>query len=144
MPAYDYRCNYCGRSITLFYKTYKDYDEATHTCPHCGSADLTRLISRVIVGRPSRDYANMSATEMLSVLESGDSREVGTMFEQVGAGDPSLGAQYHEATQRLLRGEKPEQIEKDLQAASSTSGDGVEGISHPEIYCDDSQSVAGG
>jgi putative FmdB family regulatory protein len=122
MPAYDYRCNQCGRSMTLFYKTYKDYDAATHTCSYCGSTNLTRLINRVTVARPSRDYANLSSNEMLSVLEGGDSREVGTMFEQVGAGDPSLGAQYHEATQRLLRGESPEKIERDLQA-SSDSGD---------------------
>jgi putative FmdB family regulatory protein len=120
MPSYDFRCNQCGRSITLFYKTYKDYDLATHACPHCGSADLTRLISRVAVARPSRDYSRMSANEMLSVLEGGDSREVGTMFEQVGAGDPALGAAYHETAQRLLRGEQPEKIEKDLQAASGS------------------------
>ncbi len=124
MPEYDYHCNQCGRSVTLFYKTYKDYDAATHTCPNCHSTDLTRLISRVAVARPSRDYANMSSDEMLSVLEGGDSREVGTMFEQVGAGDPSLGADYHEATQRLLRGESPENIERDLRTASTPGDDG--------------------
>jgi putative FmdB family regulatory protein len=123
MPAYDYRCNHCGRSVTLFYKTYKDYDQATHSCPYCQSTDLTRLISRVSLARPSRDYANMSSTEMLSVLESGDSREVGTMFEQVGAGDPGLGEEYNEATQRLLRGESPETIEEDLRASSSLNND---------------------
>jgi putative FmdB family regulatory protein len=123
MPAYDYRCNQCGRSITLFYKTYKDFDTAIHTCPHCSSTELTRLISRVAVARPARDYANMSANEMLNVLEGGDSREVGTMFEQVGAGDPALGADYQEATERLLRGESPESIEKDLHSESSLSDD---------------------
>ena len=123
MPAYDYRCNHCGRSVTLFYKTYKDYDAAAHTCPYCQSTDLTRLISRVSVARPSRDFASMSSTEMLSVLEGGDPREVGTMFEQVGAGDPSLGAEYYEATQRLLRGESPETIEQDLRASSSLDDD---------------------
>jgi hypothetical protein len=76
------------------------------------------MIKRVTVARPSRNYTNMSSTEMLSVLEGGDSREVGTMFEQVGAGAPDLGTAYHETTQRLLRGDEPEKIEKDLQAAS--------------------------
>jgi putative FmdB family regulatory protein len=123
MPAYDYRCNQCGRSVTLFYKTYKEYDAASHTCPHCNSTSLTRLISRVAVARPSRDYGNMSANEMLNVLEGGDSREVGSMFEQVGAGDPSLGADYHDATQRLLRGESPESIENDLRSESSLGDD---------------------
>jgi putative FmdB family regulatory protein len=124
MPAYDYRCNQCGRSVTLFYKTYKDFDTATHTCPHCNSTELIRLISRVAVARPTRDYANMSSDEMLNVLEGGDSREVGSMFEQVGARDPSLGEDYYEATQRLLRGESPEAIEKDLRAGSTPDDGG--------------------
>lgn len=123
MPAYDYRCNQCGRSMTLFYKTYKDYDTATHTCGYCASTDLTRLISRVTIASPSRDYASMSAHEMLSVFDGGDTREVGKMFEQVGAGDSSLGAQYHDATQRLLKGDKPEHIERDLQASSNSADD---------------------
>ena len=123
MPEYDYRCNQCGRSITLFYKTYKEYDEAARTCPHCGSADLTRIIKRVAVARPARDFASMSSNDMLSVLEGGDSREVGTMFEQVGATAPELGEEFHQTTERLLRGESMESIERDLQASS---GDGDE------------------
>ena len=62
MPVYDYRCNQCGRRVALFYKTYKDYDEATHTCPNCGSTDLTRLISRVAIARQSRNYENQLNT----------------------------------------------------------------------------------
>jgi len=124
MPEYDYRCNQCGRSITLFYKTYKEYDESARACPHCGSADLTRIIKRVAVARPSRDFASMSSSEMLSVLEGGDSREVGTMFEQVGATAPELGEEFHQTTERLLRGESMESIERDLQA-SSGEGDEV-------------------
>ena len=40
------------------------------------------------------------------------------MFEQVGGGAPELGVQYHETTKRLLDGEKPEKVERDLQAAN--------------------------
>ncbi len=123
MPEYDYRCNHCGRSITLFYKTYKEYDAATHACLHCGSADLTRVIKRVAVARPTRDFASLSSNEMLSVLEGGDSREVGKMFEQVGATAPELGEEFHQTTERLLGGESMESIEKDLQASA---GDGDE------------------
>lgn len=119
MPAYDYRCKACGQRFTNFYKTYQDYDAARPECPQCGSADVTRLISRVAIPRPSRDFSKMSSDEMLSVLESGDSRQVGEMFDQVGGSDPSLGAEYHEATQRLLRGESMEKVERDLSAAES-------------------------
>ncbi|MFN8376488.1 MAG: zinc ribbon domain-containing protein [Anaerolineae bacterium] len=120
MPTYDYRCKDCGTAFTLFYKTYKDYDAAAKNCPHCGSADLSRLITRVTVAQPTRDYRKMSSGEMLSVLDSGNSREVGRMFEQVGGGAPELGADYHDTTQRLLNGEKAEKIERDLRASDSS------------------------
>jgi len=117
MPSYDYRCKNCGNKFTLSYKTYQDYDAAERTCPKCGSLELSRLITRVAIQRPTRDYSSMSSEEMLSVMESGDSRQVGEMFQQVGAGDPSLGADYHEATQRLLQGESMESVERDLGGA---------------------------
>ncbi|PJF41186.1 MAG: hypothetical protein CUN54_02300 [Phototrophicales bacterium] len=118
MPAYEYRCNNCGRNVSLFYKTYSDYDSATHTCPHCQSTDLTRLISRVAISKPSRDYSKMSSDEMLSVFESGDSRAVGEMMQQITGNDPSLGAEYHEAAERLRKGESMEKVERDLAASS--------------------------
>ncbi len=89
MPVYDYRCNACGRKAALFYKSYKDYDAANdanaHTCPHCGSHDLTRLISRVAIQKPGHNYANMSSNEMLSVMEGGDSARVGADDAPTGA-----------------------------------------------------------
>lgn len=86
MPVYDYHCNQCGREIALFYKSYKEYDAATHTCPECGSTDLTRLISRVAIAKPASatNYANMSSGEMLNVLEGGNSGEVNEMMRQLG------------------------------------------------------------
>jgi len=124
MPSYDYRCNSCGRKINLFYKSYKDYDAATaagtHTCPHCGSRQLTRLISRVAIPKPGRDYKQMSSNEMLSVMEGGDSREVGEMFHELGADqgidDPAFG----EITERLRGGDSPEAIERDLGVSDSS------------------------
>ncbi len=123
MPVYDYRCKQCGRKAALFYKRYKDYDAAVHTCPHCGSTEMTRLISRVAIARPSRDFTGMSSDQMLNVLEGGDSREVGEMMHQFGqdeaaAGDPM----FHEVSERLMKGEKPESIERDI-AASEGAGD---------------------
>ena len=29
MPVYEFRCNGCGRKVTLTYKTYAEYDAAT-------------------------------------------------------------------------------------------------------------------
>jgi putative FmdB family regulatory protein len=88
MPAYDFRCNACGRSSNIFYKSYSAYDAAQvegHICPHCGSRDMTRLISRVTLAKPTVNYANMSSGEMLNVLEGGNTGEVNELMRQTGA-----------------------------------------------------------
>jgi len=118
MPSYDYRCNHCGRAIVLTYSSYKAYDEATPTCPHCGSTDLTRLISRVSIAKSSQNYTRMSSDEMLSVLEGGDSREVGQMFKQVGESVPGADGEFHEVADRLLKGETMESVEADMRDRS--------------------------
>lgn len=121
MPSYDYRCENCGSRFSLFYKTYADYDASVPCCPQCESEQLARLISRVAIPKPSRDFGKMSSGEMLSVLESGDSRQVGEMFDQIGGGDPRLGAEYHETTQKLLKGESMDKVEKDLQSQTKST-----------------------
>jgi putative FmdB family regulatory protein len=115
MPSYDFRCKNCGNEFALFYKTYNDYDTAARLCTVCNSADLSRVIKRVAIQSPTRDYKSMDSGQMLSVLESGDSRQVGEMFSQVAGSSPELGAEFHDTTQRLLGGESMDKVEKHLQ-----------------------------
>lgn len=115
MHAYDFRCKNCHTEFTLHYKSFKAYDEAAPQCSKCQSTDLARVINRINVTSPSRDYTTMDTNDMLGVFESGDSREVGKMFDQIGGTSPELGAQYHEVTQRLLKGENMDKVEKSLQ-----------------------------
>ena len=126
MPVYDYRCNVCGRKSAFFYKTYKDYDAAnaaqTRTCPNCGSKELTRVISRVTIAKPGRDYANMSSDEMLSVMEGGDSRELGQMMHQLGQDEAVSDPSFGEITERLMKGDDPARIEADLGNAGGSDG----------------------
>lgn len=121
MPVYEYRCNNCGRKLSLSYKTYKDYDAAEKRCTHCGSDALTRLISRVAVAKPSRSYANMDSDEMLSVLEGGDPREVGRMMHELGQDEAISDPAFNEMTQRLMKGDDPAKIDADL--GGSLGGD---------------------
>ncbi len=115
MPHYAFRCKQCRHEFSAFYKSVRDYAAATPTCPRCGSAQLARVIDRVAIQAPTRDFTRMNANEMLSVFESGDSRQVGQMFEQVSGTHPALAAQYHEATKQLLAGESMDKVEKRLQ-----------------------------
>ena len=115
MPTYDYRCKTCRTRFSLFYKTYAEYDMAVPHCPQCGSTTLSRLITSVMVSKPTHDYAKMSDREMLSVLDSGDSRRVGEMFQQIGGTMPELGEDYHNMTEQLLKGKSIDEIEEGLQ-----------------------------
>lgn len=116
MPEYEYRCNNCQRSITLFYKTYADYDAAPHTCPHCQSTDLTRLISRVSVARSEEarleSFADPSA---FAGLDSDDPRELGRamrhMSRELGE---DMGEEFGEVIDRLESGESPDSIEESM------------------------------
>jgi putative FmdB family regulatory protein len=125
MPSYDFRCKQCGRPFSQFYKSVKDYEAGTRlTCPHCGSANVARRIRRVAIPRPSRDLSRLSPNEMLSVMNSDNPREVGTMFQQViesAGGDlGDMGSTIQEATDRLLRGESIDSVEGDLASRDST------------------------
>ena len=124
MPSYDYRCNHCGRSFALFFKSIKDYDPAaTHTCLHCQSTDVIRRIQRIAIHKPGRDLSQLSSGEMLNVFNSGDSKDVGKMFEQVTqTTGVDAGATYNEATQRLLKGESMDSVERDLSSRDTASG----------------------
>ncbi len=117
MPEYDYRCKACRSEFSLFYKTYADFDAATPGCPQCGNTDLSRLITRVAIARPGRDLSALSANEMMSVLDGGDSREIGQLFDQVGqtAGVENMSETYQETTDKLLKGESIAKVEKGLQ-----------------------------
>lgn len=121
MPSYDFRCKNCRTRFSLHYKSIADYEASEQSCPNCGSEALSRLITNVAIKQPTRDFSKMSSQEMLSVFESGDSRAVGEMFQQVGAASPEIAQDYHEATQSLLKGESMDKVERDLQAKESAN-----------------------
>lgn len=83
MPQYDFRCKICGGRFSLHFKSVAKYAAATPQCPGCDSVELARIISGVAIPQAQRDYRKMSSGEMLSVLESGEKKQVDDMFRQV-------------------------------------------------------------
>lgn len=127
MPTYEFRCNQCGRKVTLVYKTYADYDQAVHTCTHCQSTHLTRLISRVAIQRSplsrlmsDRENVDDSA---LDDLTSADPRTMGQMLRVMGeeVGE-EVGPEFEEVVGRLERGQSPEEIEAAMPDLLNDSG----------------------
>jgi putative FmdB family regulatory protein len=115
MPSYDFRCNNCKKEFSLHFASIKAYETEPRICPNCQSQELDRIIRKVNVAAPSRDFTRLNSQEMLSVFESGDSKQVGQMFDQIGGTNPALGVEYHEATKRLLKGESMDNVETSLK-----------------------------
>ena len=49
MPIYEYRCTACRRKVTVL--TLRVSEAVDPVCEHCGSHDLTRLLSRFAMVR---------------------------------------------------------------------------------------------
>jgi putative FmdB family regulatory protein len=120
MPSYDFRCEACGRGFSLFYKSVKDYvPEAERHCPHCQSTDVHRRIKRVAIGRGDMDFAKFESNDMLNVLNGGNSKEIGRMFQQVAdSTGEDMGQEYNQATRRLLDGDSLDSVEREMQDSS--------------------------
>jgi putative FmdB family regulatory protein len=99
MPIYAFRCKDCQTEFTQSYASINAYQAATPTCPQCQSEALSRLIKRVNVQNVTHDYTRMDAQEMLTVLESGNQKQVDEMYRQVGAPSPDATSRTHERVQ---------------------------------------------
>ena len=49
MPIYEFRCEACGRRVSIFQRSINAPFNAA--CPHCGGTNLRRLVSRFAVVR---------------------------------------------------------------------------------------------
>ncbi|GIK27047.1 MAG: hypothetical protein IT298_11805 [Chloroflexi bacterium] len=122
MHDYDFRCKDCRTRFTVTVATYAEYDALTPSCPSCGSMSLSRLISGVSIPRSSRDFTKLSSNEMLNVFESGESKQVGQMFQQFGdqfgGASPDEALPYHDAAKQLLAGKSMDAVERSLAEAT--------------------------
>lgn len=127
MPTYEYRCNACGRKVTLQYKTYAEYDEAVPICPHCSSTALTRLISRVAIRRSPLARIMSGGDDIddsaFDDLDSADPATLGRMLREMSAETgEDLGGEFEEVVERLERGESPEDIEASMPDLADDGG----------------------
>jgi len=122
MPIYEYRCQDCGRKLSVFWRSRADVKPPT--CRRCGSEDMLRLISRVRVARSEESHLeDMADDAMLAVLDENDPRSIGRwmrkMSQEMGE---DLGPEFDEIVGRLEAGEDPEEIEKSMPELSDMGG----------------------
>ena len=83
MPIYEYRCNGCKRKVTVL--TLRVSEVADPVCEHCGSRDLTRLMSRFALGRSEESRSDALADDAsLAGIDENDPKSVARWMRKMG------------------------------------------------------------
>jgi putative FmdB family regulatory protein len=118
MPLYDYVCLDCKTRFDVF-MTYAAYGTQPVTCSACGSRNVRRRVPRVRVAKSddsrmdslAGDFSDPSA---LAGLEN-DPQAMGRMMRKMGneMGE-DLPPEFNDVVDRLEKGQRPEDIEKEI------------------------------
>jgi putative FmdB family regulatory protein len=147
MPIYEYKCGSCGRKVSLFFPSIAAAESRTaageNRCPHCESANLTKLMSRARTLRHATSaYAGNVATGDLPEEFGGDEDDFGMgnmglpddddprtvarwarqMKEQMGP-EMDLGPEFDRALERIEAGEDPDRVMDDMDPATMGGDD---------------------
>ena len=106
MPIYEYRCLACKRRTSVFVRSISS--SVRPKCEHCGSARLSRVMSKFAVhgGRISLDDPSS-----MDGLDESDPKSVARWARRMGdeAGE-DLGPEFDDMVNRIERGEDPESV----------------------------------
>jgi putative FmdB family regulatory protein len=110
VPIYEYRCNRCQRRVSVFQRGIQG--AAAAVCSHCGSTDLTRLISRVAVLRSEESHLeDLASDASLADLDESDPRSVARWARRMGREmGEELGPEFDEVVERMEAGEMPDDL----------------------------------
>lgn len=115
MPMYDYRCQACGKRVSI-YQSYEAYGVEAVYCPSCGGDELSRILQRVRVARS--EGSRLDALDDQSAwggVDENDPRSMARMMRQMGSElGEELPAEFNEVVDRLESGESPEDIESTM------------------------------
>ena len=109
MPIYEFRCNACRRRTSVFTRSIGA--PITAACEHCGSADLSRLISRVSVVRPEGGSLENFDESSLADVDENDPRSMARWVRKMSdkMGEP-LDAEMEANLDRMEAGEMPDDM----------------------------------
>jgi len=120
MPIYEYRCQSCGRRISLLRSL---SDESPPRCTACGSQELKRLISKVAILRSEENrLESLADPSSLTGLDENDPRSVARWMRKMGREmGEDLGPEFDEMVDRLEAGESPEAVERSMGELEETA-----------------------
>jgi putative FmdB family regulatory protein len=113
VPIYEYRCDGCGRRVSVFQRSIQS--ESVAVCPRCGGRDLARLISRVAVVRSEGSRLDDLASDAaLADLDERDPRSLARWARRMGRDmGEELGPEFDEVVERLEAGEMPDDMDEE-------------------------------
>ena len=129
MPVYEYRCRQCRRRLSVWWRTFSGAENGTARCPHCGSEDVARLMSRVrIVRSEDSRMENMTDPAQFGDLDENDPKSMARWMRKMGdeMGE-DLGPEFGEVVDRLEAGQSPEDIEDALPDLGAGAEDSFAG-----------------
>ena len=115
MPIYEYRCLVCKRRTSVLVRNVSTPVRAK--CEHCGSARLSRVMSKFAV-----HGGNISLDDPSSMdgLDESDPKSVARWARRMGdeVGE-DLGPEFDDMVSRIERGEDPESVMNEADGESS-------------------------
>ena len=107
MPIYEYRCGKCRKRTSLFVRTVSSNVNAA--CEHCGSANLSRMMSRVAVLRSDGDMPGGFDESSLGDVDENDPRSMAKWIRKMSndMGEP-LDSEMENDLERMESGELPD------------------------------------
>jgi len=107
MPIYEYRCADCRRRVSVFFQTFSAASSGTPVCEHCGSQNLSRLVSRVFqLKSEDAQMEDLADPSSFGDLDENDPKSVARWARKLGdqMGE-DLGDDWGEMVDRLEAGE---------------------------------------
>ena len=111
MPIYEYKCNDCENTSSIFFRSIKSSDTESVKCRHCASASLKRLISRPgrIQSKGEPSVGDLRAVDPRKTVES-----MSRQYDNAGI-DPGRG--FDEVARQAAAGKSPETLKEVIKEA---------------------------
>ena len=111
MPIYEYKCNNCENTSSIFFRSIKSADTESVKCQHCASSSLKRLISRPgrIQSKGEPSGGNLRAVDPRKTVES-----MSRQYDNAGI-DPGTG--FDEVARQVAAGKSPETLKEVIKEA---------------------------
>ncbi|MEK7409270.1 MAG: zinc ribbon domain-containing protein [Acidobacteriota bacterium] len=109
MPIYEYRCEGCGRKVSIFFRSIAAAQDAA--CPRCSSRRLVRLVSRFALGQSEEGrLERLADPSALAGLDENDPGSVARWMKRMGKElGEDAGEDFEQALAEMERGEPGEQ-----------------------------------